>query len=302
MSLTLEDIAQLAGVSRATVSRVVNNYPFVRPEVRERVQRIVREHNYSPFPAAKVAPQHTRNIGLFFSAAARAFFGDEFSLTLTRGIAQECESRGYFASAILADGVTDARGVFRRALASRACDGFIGVVCSAFDPLLPQLIQSAAPAVLIGQHPRFAELPSVPLNEFEAARAATARLLGRGRVGFISAPLGLIPAQNSLAGYKAALKDAKIAYDAGLVVEVEVEVEVEIDASGEDWQQTMRHFYNAGASGALAASPSLAAAAARALREGHPQNQLELATPALPPAQEVGRAAVQMVLERALSA
>lgn len=284
MSLTLEDIAQLAGVSRATVSRVVNNYPFVRPEVRERVQRIVREHNYSPFPAAKVAPQHTRNIGLFFSAAARAFFGDEFSLALTRGIAQECESRGYFASAILADGVTDARGVFRRALASRACDGFIGVACSAFDPLLPQLIQSAAPAVLIGQHPRFAELPCAPLNEFEAARAATARLLGRGRVGFISAPLGLIPAQNSLAGYKAALKDAKIAYDSGLVMETPLS------------EEAIQQIQNWQVEGVVAATPKLAEMAQHAFCEGHLAKMPEVVTPDLPPMAEICHEAVEKLM------
>lgn len=284
MSLTLEDIAQLAGVSRATVSRVVNNYPFVRPEVRERVQRIVREHNYSPFPAAKVAPQHTRNIGLFFSAVARAFLGDEFATALTRGIARECETRGYFASAIIADGAEDARALYRRVLASHACDGFIGVVCSAFDPLLPQLIQNAAPAVLIGQHPRFAELPSVPLNEFEAARDVAAQLLKRGRVGFVSGPLSLIPAQNGLAGYKAAQKAANVAYDAGLVMEAPL--------GGE----AIRRIQNWQVEGVVAATPNLAEVAKRAFRESHLAKMPEVVALDLPPMAEICHEAVEKLM------
>lgn len=294
MSLTLEDIAQLAGVSRATVSRVVNNYPFVRPEVRERVQRIVREHNYSPFPAAKMVPQRTRNIGVFLSQAAISFWGDENTRALMRSIAQECERGGYFASRIEQEGVADQKALYRRALASQACDGFIGVVCSAFDPLLPELIQNAAPAVLVGQHPRFAELLSVPLNEFEAARAATACLLKHGQVGVISAPLNLIPAQNCLNGYKAALKEAKIAYDSNLVIEAH--------ASGEDWHLMIKQILNMEVDGVLATTPDLAQAAHRVFQETHPQKRPEIATPKQPAWPDVSGSAVRLLLNAILNA
>jgi len=53
MTLTLEQIAKLAGVSRSTASRVLNNHPNVRPEVRERVWEIIRQHEYQPNPAAR---------------------------------------------------------------------------------------------------------------------------------------------------------------------------------------------------------------------------------------------------------
>lgn len=53
MALTLEQIASLAGVSRSTASRVINDQPNVRPEVRERVWRVIREHGYQPNPAAR---------------------------------------------------------------------------------------------------------------------------------------------------------------------------------------------------------------------------------------------------------
>lgn len=53
MALTLEQVAKYAGVSRSTASRVINNYPGVRPEVRERVWQIIRQCGYEPNPAAR---------------------------------------------------------------------------------------------------------------------------------------------------------------------------------------------------------------------------------------------------------
>jgi LacI family transcriptional regulator len=53
MTLTLKQIAELAGVSRSTASRVLNERPGVRPEVRERVLQVMREHDYQPDPVAR---------------------------------------------------------------------------------------------------------------------------------------------------------------------------------------------------------------------------------------------------------
>ena len=53
VSLTIENIASLAEVSRSTVSRVLNNHPGVKPTVRERVQQVIREQNYAPKAAAR---------------------------------------------------------------------------------------------------------------------------------------------------------------------------------------------------------------------------------------------------------
>jgi LacI family transcriptional regulator len=53
MKLTLKQIAELAGISRSTASRVLNQHPGVRPEVRERVLQVMREHGFRPDPAAR---------------------------------------------------------------------------------------------------------------------------------------------------------------------------------------------------------------------------------------------------------
>lgn len=53
MALTLAQVAELAGVSRSTASRVINEHPNVRPEVRERVWQVIHEHGYQPNLAAR---------------------------------------------------------------------------------------------------------------------------------------------------------------------------------------------------------------------------------------------------------
>jgi LacI family transcriptional regulator, galactose operon repressor len=58
MALTLEQVAKLAGVSRSTVSRVINEHPHVRPEVRSRVLQIISQHGYQPNPAARALASH----------------------------------------------------------------------------------------------------------------------------------------------------------------------------------------------------------------------------------------------------
>jgi LacI family transcriptional regulator len=53
MAITLKEIAELAGVSLATASRVINGRPGVKPQVRERVWQVIREHNYEPSQIAR---------------------------------------------------------------------------------------------------------------------------------------------------------------------------------------------------------------------------------------------------------
>lgn len=58
MALTLEEVARLAGVSRSTASRVLNDRPGVRPEVRERVWQVIRQYGYEPNLAARALATH----------------------------------------------------------------------------------------------------------------------------------------------------------------------------------------------------------------------------------------------------
>src|SRR5258706_12099683 len=91
---TLERVALRAGVSRATVSRVVNGSTTVAPEIRENVLRAVQELGYVPNQAARsLVTQRTNSMALVFpEAAARVFSDDELFPGLVRGVGQELEA------------------------------------------------------------------------------------------------------------------------------------------------------------------------------------------------------------------
>ena len=92
MSLTLEDIAKQAGVSRSTVSRVVNQHPNVSPAVRKRVLDIIQATGFQPHAAARtLASRRSMTIGLILPHSVSYFFTDPYFPHLTKGIAQACK-------------------------------------------------------------------------------------------------------------------------------------------------------------------------------------------------------------------
>ena len=90
-NLTLEQIGERAGVSRSTVSRVLNDHPEVRPEVRARVEAVIAETGYSPNPAARALVSNRSGlIGLIIPTEADELFGDPYYSALVHGIQLGC--------------------------------------------------------------------------------------------------------------------------------------------------------------------------------------------------------------------
>jgi LacI family transcriptional regulator len=101
-NIDASEIARLAGVSRATVSRVINNYTFVKPATRERVLKMIKKHSYSPnFSAQILAGKHSKTIGLFvymetpFSSQSR--IEDTHINFMTERIINTANIAGYYA-------------------------------------------------------------------------------------------------------------------------------------------------------------------------------------------------------------
>lgn len=89
-------IAQLAGVSRSTVSRVINNYKSVPPETKEKVMKVIKEYNYFPDMSAQVlAGKNMRNIGLFIIDKG-SVSSDPTSNTLITSVIEEASSQDYY--------------------------------------------------------------------------------------------------------------------------------------------------------------------------------------------------------------
>jgi LacI family transcriptional regulator len=261
--LTIEHIAALAGVSRSTVSRVVNEDPRVSPDVRARVRRLIEEHGYTPQAAARsLAGCPTRVICLLNVRGAAGLFADQYFPPLVRGISEGCNEHGYF---LLLSMVTaeQAAPLCRRLVGGRHCDGLL-LLASDVDPaLLPRLVEDRVPLVLIGRHPRFPWLSSVNVENREGARLAVAHLIGLGhrRVATITGRPGESPGAERRDGYEAALREAGLPIAPELIAEG--------DLTGQSGAAAMRRLLALPQrpTAVFAAADAMAAGALRAIRE-----------------------------------
>src|SRR5690242_2883905 len=168
--LTIEQIAEIAEVSRSTVSRVLNNHPSVRQAVRDRVLQVMRKHNYAPQAAARsLASSRTDTLGLLIPRSAAVSFADPFISAMIQALTETCNSMGYFL--MLAMVTADMEPSFyNRILRGRHFDGIIMLSSDIDDPILPLLIKDRLPLVLIGSHPYFQNVPSVDVENRAGAR------------------------------------------------------------------------------------------------------------------------------------
>jgi len=154
MSPTLEEVARLAGVSRSTVSRVINNHANVRPEVRERLWQVAREVGYQPHAAARsLVTNRTHVIGMVIPEAVTTLFTDPFFPLLLRGATDACNSHQYQLMLSLFTANADQQEIYQRILRNGYLDGTIVASASLDDPLIPDLLRDRISFVCVGRHP-----------------------------------------------------------------------------------------------------------------------------------------------------
>jgi DNA-binding LacI/PurR family transcriptional regulator len=216
---TLEQVAKVAGVSRATVSRVVNGSPRVSGDVRRSVQTAIDHLGYIPNRAARsLVTRRSDSIAVVITEPAGRLFTDPFFPRLIRGVSAALSSRDIQLVLLMPDSRADESRTGRYLTAGHV-DGVLLGSLHGDDPLPGQLAASGIPVVLVGRPPRDADVSYVDVDNREGARRATGHLLGQGRrhVATITGPADMVAGRDRLSGYREALTEADVPFDKGLV-------------------------------------------------------------------------------------
>lgn len=219
-TLTLDDIAAQAGVSRATASRVLNDRPHVRDEVRERVWQVIQETGYRPHPVARsLASQRTGIIGLVIPRTTEGFFTDPYFPHLTQGIAYTCNEYDYIISLFLIQTQEDERKLYPR-ISQGLLDGVIVQVGTIGDQFIAALLQGTIPSVVAGRPQHHPEASYVDVDNVAGAYNAVMHLLqlGRERVATITGDMGTTAGLDREKGYRRALQKRGISVNEDWIV------------------------------------------------------------------------------------
>jgi LacI family transcriptional regulator len=221
--LTLEDVAKRAGVSRSTVSRVINDHPNVSENVRRRVLKVIQKTSYRPHAAARtLASQHSWTIGLVLPQSMSSFFTDPYFPHLTKGIAQACNQYNYTLALFLVDTKDDEEKIFPRISRKGLLDGVLVQSGHHGDQqIIGDLIDANLPLVVLGRPFRSDNVSYIDINNIKASSTAVDHLvrLGHQRIGTITGPENSTVGIDRKAGYMKTLTDHGYTIDKSLIIE-----------------------------------------------------------------------------------
>jgi DNA-binding LacI/PurR family transcriptional regulator len=218
---TQRQIAEEAGVSRTTVSLVLNDVPGVRvsPETRQRILEVAHRLNYHPDAAARtLVSGRTCTIGFVLCQSPDRIFADAFLPEVLCGVGDAVQENGFRVLIHSVEDVT-ASGAYIGLVREKQTDGIILSGPRSDDCQLLQLKAEGFPVVLLGQL-RGSGIPFVDVDNAGAAKQAVEHLIGLGhrQIGMITnAPLAYTAARDRLTGYRQALDEAGLGYAEGLV-------------------------------------------------------------------------------------
>lgn len=215
---TLEKIGELAGVSRATVSRVVNNHPNISNDVRERVQRIIKETGYQPNQAARsLVSSQSKVLGLVIPNLIQAVFTDPYYPRLTQGISAACNKLGYTLALFLFHTLEEERNAMQKFSSNSLIDGLIITADNIDMPFVPELLKRNMPFVYIGR-PAEDDVTYIDVDNYAGGYNATVHMLKQGyeRVAQIATAHNMAGSDRDR-GYRQAMQDRGYTVDEELI-------------------------------------------------------------------------------------
>lgn len=261
MSLTLEDIGRLAGVSRSTVSRVINHQSSVSPDVRQRVQEVIQRMGYSPNVAARsLVSGRSGVIGLVIPSRVHSVFEDPYFSRLIQGITAASNRAQNTLSLFLFQNEEEEIELYPRVVKSGFLDGLIITATRMADPLLAKVTVGEIPIVMVGR-PDADGISYVNADNHGGAVEAATHLsrLGFERIGLLGAPVSTTAGLDRLNGFVEGLAMCGKA--------LHPELRVDGDFSERGGHAAMRELIPRNPDAVFVASDTMAVGALRAIRE-----------------------------------
>lgn len=206
---TIFDVAAEAGVSRGTVSRVLNGEPYVSAGARKAIEDAIAKVGYVRNTAARnLATQSSGAIALIVHEPHSVFVDDPNIGAILLGINSSLSAADYQLVSLIIDTDRDSQRVTGY-LGGGFVDGAIIVSAREGDPISQAIADLHLPAVMIGRPDNQPQLPWVGIDNRGAARQITERLMGTGRrrIGMIAAGLDRDSGRDRLTGFNDALGD-----------------------------------------------------------------------------------------------
>lgn len=219
--VTMDEVARVAGVSQATVSRVVNGNPRVNSEAKRQVERAIERLGFVPNIAARtLVTRRSDSIGVVITEPTTRVFGDPFFAQVLRGVSNALTTRRQKLVLFLPQDSAEERDLTPY-LAAGHVDGVIMYSLHGADPLPEQLHRRGIPVVVGGLPPTGATVSYVDNDNRGGAVLATRHLLelGRSRIATITGPADMPAAIDRREGYRQALAEAGVESDASLEIE-----------------------------------------------------------------------------------
>ena len=216
-TVTIYDVAREAGVSMATVSRVVNGNKNVKENTRKKVLEVIERLDYRPNAVARgLASKRTTTVGVVIPDITNTYFA-----ALAKGIDDIAEMYKYNIVLANSDEDDEKEVAVVNTLFSKQVDGIIFMGYHLTEKIRSEFSRSRTPVVLAGTVDVEHQLPSVNIDYKNATADAVRHLLKRNKkIAFVSGPLvDDVNGKIRLVGYKEALKEAGVNYSEGLVFE-----------------------------------------------------------------------------------
>ncbi len=211
------DVAKLAKVSIATVSRVTSNKEGVNEDTKARVLEAMEKLGYRPNSAARTLRISKSNIIIVLMVNIKNSFFSEF----IRGIEEVARKAGYYILIGSTDGDPEKEKEYIELIQESRVDGVILTTAGVLDDSTIKKISQSSPVVLTFDYVPNQSIPSISIDNESASRKITNHLIGLGhkRIAHITGYMGRLQSQTRLHGYKQALSQHSIAVEESLIQE-----------------------------------------------------------------------------------